>query len=84
MKNGIGKLSSVNVKSALVYGLLWGLLAVLLQVQSAGSVFGLNWKDVVDTGVLAVIASVISLLKNLFTTNEGNFAGLVQVVEPVE
>jgi len=82
MKNGILKLSLVNVKSALVYGLLWGLLAVLINVQMAGSVFNLNWRDVLDTGVMAMIAVIISLLKNLFTTDDGKFAGLVDVVEP--
>jgi len=82
MKNGIFKLSLVNVKSALVYGLLWGLLAMLLNMQMAGSVFNLNWKDVVDSGIMAMIAAVISLLKNLFTTDEGKFVGLVDVVEP--
>ena len=80
MNNGIFKLNNSNVKSALVYGLLWGLLAVLLEVQSAGGIFNLDWKSIIDVGVLAVIASVISLLKNLFTTDSGNFLGVVKVI----
>lgn len=84
MQNGLFKVSKENVKSAVVYGLLWGLLVVLLQVQQAGSIFGLNWKEIADAGVLAVIAVAITLLKNLFTTNAGNFLGLVKVVPPTE
>lgn len=84
MQNGLFKVSKANVQSAIVYGLLWGLLSVLLQVQQAGSIFGLDWKAIADAGVLAVIAVVITLLKNLFTTDAGNFLGLVKVVPPTE
>lgn len=80
MKNGIFKLEDSNVKSAVVYGLLWGLLAVLLKVQEAGSIFNLDWKALIDTGVFALIGAGISLLKNLFTTNKGNFLGVVKVI----
>lgn len=72
MDNGILKLSLENVKSAIVYGLL----AVALFVISKGSVFGLDWHALVDVGVLGLLTS---LVKNLLTTNEGNFVGLVGV-----
>ena len=84
MRNGIFKLDKSNIKSALVYALLWGLLAVLINIQSVGSVFNLDWKLVVDTGLIALIAAVISVLKNLFTTSSGNFLGVVKVIPETE
>mgnify|MGYP001568264970 CR=1 FL=1 len=84
MKNGIFKLDGSNVKSALVYGLLFGLLAILLQVQQAGSIFILDWKSLVDIGVVAMVGAVISFIKNLLTTNSGNFLGVVKTVSEIE
>ncbi len=82
MQNGLFTLSWVNVKSAIVYGLLWALLVVLVEVQQAGTIFGLDWKTIADAGVLGFIAVIVTLLKNFFTTKEGNFLGLVKVVPP--
>jgi len=77
MKNGLGKLSVENLQSAIVYGLL----AVALFVISKGTVFGLDWKALVDVGVLGVLTS---LVKNLLTTDKGNFVGAVKVIPPTE
>ena len=75
--NGILKLSWVNVQSALVYGFV----AVALLIISKGTVFGLDLKELVDTLVLGILAS---LVKNLFTTESGNFAGVVKVIPPTQ
>lgn len=80
MKSGILKLNMANVNSALVYGLLSGLLAVSLLVIKYGSVFGIDWKALVDAGVLGFITSIV---KNLLTTNDGNFAGVVPVIPTI-
>ena len=84
MQNGIFKLDWANVRSAIVYGLLWGAVAMLAQVQSAGSIFNLDWKGVIDAGVIAGIGVVISVVKNMFTTNSGNFLGVVKTVSYIE
>ncbi len=86
MDNGIGKLSWVNVKSALVYGVLtlvsvFG-LAVVQGVLKAGSLFGLDWKAIIDSATIATLPALISglsLMKNFFTTSRGNFVGMVKV-----
>lgn len=83
MQNGLFKLSLDNVKSGFVYGVLWALLSVLIQIQQAGTLIGLNWKSIGDAAGLGFIAVIITLLKNLFTTNKGNFLGVVSVVPPV-
>ena len=84
MNNGIFKLDWVNIKSALVYGGFWALLTVLIQIQEAGSIYGLDWKTLLNAGILAFIAIIISLVKNLLTTNSGNFAGVVKVIPDVK
>lgn len=84
MKNGIFKLDWANIKSALVYGLLWALLAMAIDIEKAGSIFNIDWKMIVDGGAIAFIAAVVSLLKNLLTTNQGNFLGVVKVIPETE
>ena len=89
MNNGIFTLSWNNIRSAIVYALLTIIvafaLAILQSIISAGSIFGINWKMVVDHATIAVIPLLIaglSLLKNLLTTNNGSFLGITKVVEP--
>lgn len=78
MDNGIGKLSWVNVKSAVIYGLVLGLGAMFAYGLSIGDFWALNWHVLLNTGGFALIGSI---LKNLLTTNSGNFIGLVKTSE---
>ena len=74
------KLNWINVKSALVYGLLWGLLAVFIEIKEIGDVFKLNWQDLLNVFVMAGLAIVITLVKNILTTDSGNFVGAIKVI----
>lgn len=69
----MGKISIVNIKSALVYGLL----AVILAIIAKGSIFLLDWRVLVDVGVMGILTS---FAKNFFTTDSGNFAGVIRVI----
>jgi hypothetical protein len=87
MKNGLLKLDWENVKSAVVYGLLTMFVVFVISISEAviahGSIFGVDWKNVVDISslkVLGVFISGISIVKNLLTTNDGKFFGLFTVV----
>ncbi len=82
--NGILKLSWANVWSALVYGLMWGTLAVFVRVSEIGNIFALDWKDLLNIFVMSGIAVGITLVKNLLTTNSGNFVGVVKVIPPIK
>lgn len=73
MNNGILKLTWVNINSALVYGLV----AMAVYIVGVGDLFILNWHMLINTFVLGVLSS---LIKNLLTTNQGNFAGMVKVI----
>jgi len=85
--NGLFTLTWSNVKSAVIYGLLtlgvtFG-LSIAQGVLNAGSIFGLDWKAIVDSAVIAtlpVLIATISLAKNLLTTSKGNFLGSVGVI----
>lgn len=90
MKNGLFSLTWSNIKSAIVYGLLTMGLAFVLSIAEsvlkAGSIFGLNWHHIVDSGVmtsLGIFVTSVSVVKNLLTTSKGNFLGLVKVVPSV-
>lgn len=78
MSNGIGVLSWVNVKSALVYGVVMGVVAVVFYMVKIGTVFALDWHVMLDAFVYGVLTSVV---KNILTTNEGNFLGSISTVD---
>lgn len=84
---GIFKLNAANIKSAIVYGLLTlgatFLLAALQSILKAGSIFGLDWKAIIDSSVIATIPILIagvSIVKNLLTTEKGDFLGVAEVI----
>lgn len=85
--NGLFTLTKANIKSALVYGVLTlavsFALAFAQNVLNAGSVFGLNWKAIIDSSVIAtipVLIALISLGKNLLTDSQGRFLGAATVI----
>lgn len=84
---GLFNLNSSNVKSAIVYGLLTlgvtFLLSAAESVMKAGSIWGVNWHNVVNDGAMAVLpvfVTCISVLKNILTTTDGKFLGMVTVI----
>lgn len=74
MKNGLFTLSWENIKSALIYGGLMGLLALVNYVSSLD----------LSAETLLVLGFVASIVKNLLTTSAGNFVGAVKVIPPTE
>lgn len=81
MQNGIFKLDWVNVKSAVIYGLVVGLGLMFAYAISIGDIWALDWHILVNTFVLGFLGSVV---KNLFTTNKGNFVGLIKVIPEIK
>ncbi len=84
---GLFQIDWANVKSAIIYGLMtlasvFG-LSVLQNILKVGSIFGLNWKAIVDTATIATIPTMItgiSILKNLLTNQKGKFLGVTEVI----
>lgn len=88
---GFLNLNWANIKSALVYGFMTlavvFALSVVQSIQAAGTIFGLDWKEIVDKGVVGtmpVLVIAISLLKNILTTDKGKFLGAVTVIPDKE
>lgn len=73
-------LTKANINSALVYFVLFALLDMALYVKSVGSVFNVDWRALVDAGFFGGLAFLISVLKNLLTTQDGKFLGITQVI----
>lgn len=85
--NGIFTLTWENIKGAVLYGVLTCLVTFLLVVGNSivthGSIYGLDWPNIIDQGILAVLGILVasvSIIKNLLTDNQGNFLGVVKVV----
>lgn len=82
--NGIFKLDWTNIKSALIYGLLAVMLAIGLYLTEVGNIFLIDWRALANAAVFGGLSVVISLIKNLLTTNSGNFLGVVSVIPDKE
>lgn len=77
-------ISWINIKSGLIYGLLWAILAVFVRILAVGDVFKLNWMELLNIFIMGGLGVFISLLKNLLTTTDGKFVDLVKVIPPTK
>lgn len=87
MNYGLLKISWVNIQSAVVYGVVSMFFAAIITVGNAikdhGSIFGLDWHNIIDTTamvVLSIFVALTSVIKNLLTTEKGNFLGSIKVI----
>lgn len=69
----------ITIKSALVSGVLMAILGIALNVIQTGDVFAVDVKELINVGVIALLTSIVSFLKSILTTQNGNFAGIVKV-----
>ena len=72
-------LTWVNVKGAIVSGVLMAILAMAVYIISTGDIFKIDYHDLANAGVLAGLTAVVSLIKSLLTTDSGNFLGVVNI-----
>ena len=82
MKSPLFKLSWTEIKSALVYALLTALAAMLAYIVGLGDIFSISIKPLVNIGAMSLAVGILSVIKNLLTTSEGDFLGAVKVKEP--
>jgi hypothetical protein len=68
-----------DIKSALVSAVLMAVLAMAMYIINAGNIFAIDWNDLANTGIIALLTGVVSLVKSLLTNNNGVFAGSVKV-----
>ncbi len=85
--NGLFTLTWSNVKSAVIYGLMTMIVTFIYvtgsSILSHGSIYGLDWADIVNKGAIAtlgILVSFTSIIKNLLTDSKGNFLGVLEVI----
>lgn len=81
MKNGIGVISWINIKSALVSGLITAVLAMAGYLIGIGDIFKIDVHAIVNVGALSALTALVSAIKSFFTTSEGNIIGVTKIVE---
>lgn len=75
----MSKLFTVNwleVKSAIVSGVIMALVVVITEVLVAGNIWVLDLKALLNTGIIAFLTIFVSFLKSLLTTSNGTIAGV--------
>lgn len=65
-----------SLKSALVSGILMAILAIAMYIIAVGDVFSIDARVLINTGVMALLTSVVSLIKSILTTPSGKVAGI--------
>ena len=76
------KLFSINlveVQSAIIYGLMTALGAVLAYIVGIGDIFKIDPRSVINIATISFSITIISLIKNFLTDSEGKFVGLIKV-----
>lgn len=69
-------LNWLDIKNALVFGVLTALVVIVIEIINAKTIFGLDWKTLANDGVIAFLGVFVSLLKSLLTTKSGTIAGI--------
>lgn len=77
-------LDKSNIVSALVYAILMALVSMGIYIIEVGDIFALNSHVLINSGVLAFVTGIVSLIKNLLTDNAGKFLGVAKVIPDVD
>lgn len=84
---GLFNVNWVNIKSAIVYGLLTMVVtfiaSVAVTVYHAGTFYGIDWAHTIDQAgieALGFFVAGISVLKNILTNDKGKFLNTVTVI----
>lgn len=65
-----------KIKSALVSGVIMGILSGLIYIVGIGDIFALNLKSLINVVAIAIATSIVSFIKSSLTSSEGIFAGI--------
>jgi di/tricarboxylate transporter len=69
-------LSLATIQGALVSAVLVALFAVIQYFLNLGDIFAVDWKTLLNLGVLTALGS---LVKNVLTNSEGLIGGVIKV-----
>lgn len=65
-----------SIKSALVSGVITGILGIAGYIIGVGDIFKLDVHTLLNVGALAALTTVVSLIKAGLTTDRGTIAGV--------
>ena len=65
-----------NLKSALVSGIITGVLGIAGYIIGVGDVFKLDVHSLVNVFALSALTTIVSLIKSVMTTSDGTVAGI--------
>ena len=65
-----------KIKSALVSGVIMGILSGLIYIVGIGDIFALNLKSLINVVAIAIATSIVSFIKSSLTSSDGTFAGV--------
>lgn len=65
-----------KIKSALVSAALMAVLSVVIVIVQSGNIYSLDWRSLLNIGIISFLTGVVSFLKSIGTTSEGKFAGI--------
>lgn len=68
-----------NIKSALVSTFLMAIIAMAGYAVGVGNIFKLDTHALVNSGVMAFLTGLISLIKSWLTDYNGKFLGVVEI-----
>ena len=69
-------LNWLDIKKALVYGVITAIVVVIIEILNAHTIFGLNWKTLANDGVIALLGVFVSALQSFLTNSNGVIAGI--------
>lgn len=68
-----------NIKSALISALLMGILAMAVYTLGVGDIWKIDTRALINVGIMSLLTGVVSMLKSMMTTSEGNFVGVIKI-----
>lgn len=77
--NGLFMIDWMNFKSALISGLITGVLGIAGYIIGVGDIFKLDVHTLLNVFSLSALTTVVSILKSFLTTNAGNFVGTTNI-----
>ena len=73
------EITKEDVRGALVSATFMAVTAILVYVYEQGSIWALDFAELVNVGVMAAIVYLISIAKNFLTDSDGKFVGAVKI-----
>lgn len=76
MNSNFLRINWLEIKEAIAVAIVTFLLTIIIEIIAANTIFGLEWKTIINNAIISALAFFGTFLKSLFTTNNGILAGV--------